>query len=136
MTTVLIVEDDPMNFRVFSKILTKRGGFVVQGTEDVAEVLRLARERAVDIILMDVSLSRSHYQGQAYNGIEITKLLKQSPDTAALPVILVTAHAMAGDRESLLAESGAEGYIAKPVVDHQAFVNQIQTMAAQHLSQS
>ncbi|QUS61891.1 response regulator [Synechocystis sp. PCC 7339] len=129
MTTVLIVEDDPMNFRVFSKILTKRGGFTVKGSEDVAEVLALARSKAVDVILMDVSLSRSHYQGKAYNGIQITQLLKQDPTTAGLPVILVTAHAMAGDRESLLAESGAEGYIAKPVVDHQAFVQQIQAMA-------
>ncbi|MFM1841851.1 MAG: cell division response regulator DivK/Rre42 [Cyanobacteriota bacterium] len=128
MTTVLIVEDDPMNFRVFSKILTKRGGFTVKGTEDVAEVLQLVKDQAVDVILMDVSLCRSHYQGQAYNGIQITQLLKQNPDTAKVPVILVTAHAMAGDRERLLTESGAEGYIAKPVVDHEAFVNQINTM--------
>jgi CheY-like chemotaxis protein len=97
----------------------------VQGTEDVAEVLQLVKDRAVDVILMDVSLCRSHYQGQAYNGIQITQLLKQSLDTAAVPVILVTAHAMTGDREKLLAES----YIAKPVVDHEAFVNQSKAMA-------
>ena len=125
MTTVLIVEDDPMNFRVFSKILTKRGGFAVQGTEDVAEVLQLVKDRVVDVILMDVSLCRSYYQGQAYNGIQITQLLKQDPDTATVPVILVTAHAMTGDREKLLAESGAESYIATPVVDHAAFVSQV-----------
>lgn len=130
MTTVLIVEDDPMNFRVFSKILTKRGGFTVKGTEDVAEVLQLAKDRVVDVILMDVSLCRSHYQGQAYNGIQITQLLKQDPDTVNVPVILVTAHAMTGDRERLLTESGAEGYIAKPVVDHAAFVSQVNSLVA------
>jgi two-component system, cell cycle response regulator DivK len=130
MTTVLIVEDDPINFRVFSKILTKRGGLEVKGTEDVEEVLRVARSREADVILMDVSLSRSVYEGKSVDGIKITQILKGNPDTADLPVILVTAHAMEGDRETFLKQSGADGYISKPVVDHQAFVNQILEFAA------
>jgi CheY-like chemotaxis protein len=52
-------------------------------------------------------------------------MLKADPATAALPVILVTANAMAGDREELLAQSGADGYIAKPVIDYQAFLSEI-----------
>ncbi|MEA5533927.1 response regulator [Crocosphaera sp. XPORK-15E] len=128
MTTVLIVEDDPINFRVFSKILTKRGGLTVKGTEDVDEVMRIAQAGEVDIILMDVSLSHSVYQGQAVDGIKITQYLKADPKTAQLPVILVTAHAMEGDREHFLKQSGADGYISKPVVDHQQFVNQILEM--------
>jgi two-component system cell cycle response regulator DivK len=130
MTTVLIVEDDPINFRVFSKILTKRGGLTVQGTEDVEEVLRIAQSREVDVILMDVSLSHSVYQGKSVDGIKITQILKGNPDTANLPVILVTAHAMEGDRENFLKQSGADGYISKPVVDHQGFVNQILEFAS------
>jgi CheY-like chemotaxis protein len=125
MTTVLIVEDDPINFRVFAKILTKRGGLEVKGTEDVEEVIRIAQSREADIILMDVSLSHSIYEGKAVDGIKITQMLKANPGTASLPVILVTAHAMEGDRENFLKQSGADGYISKPVVDHQAFVNQI-----------
>ncbi len=125
MTTVLIVEDDPINLRVFSKILTKRGGMEVKGTEDVEEVMRLAQAKAVDIILMDVSLSHSVYRGQAVDGIMITQLLKADPATASLPIILVTAHAMEGDRENFLTQSGADGYISKPIIDHQAFVTQI-----------
>ncbi|MDC0835497.1 hypothetical protein AY599_22330 [Leptolyngbya valderiana BDU 20041] len=125
MKTVLIVEDDLVNARVFSKILTKRGGMAVKHTENVDEVMQIAKSRDADIILMDVSLSHSVYQGQAVDGIKITKMLKADPDTADLPIILVTAHAMAGDRESFLAESGADGYISKPVVDHQEFVDTI-----------
>jgi len=128
MTTVLIVEDDPINFRVFAKILAKRGGLEVRGTEDVEEVIRLATAGEVNLILMDVSLSHSIYQGKAVDGIKITQILKANPDTASLPVILVTAHAMEGDRENFLKQSGADGYISKPVVDHQAFVNQILAM--------
>lgn len=125
MRTVLLVEDDPINARVFSKILTKRGGLEVKHTENVEEVLQITRSRQADIILMDVSLSRSLYQGKAVDGIRLTQMLKQDPETAKLPVILVTAHAMEGDRENFLAQSGADGYISKPVIDHEAFVKQV-----------
>ncbi len=125
MTTVLIVEDDPINLRVFSKILTKRGGLAVKGTEDVEEVMKVAQSGEIDIILMDVSLAHSVYQGKAVDGIKITQMLKSDPDTAKLPIILVTAHAMEGDRENFLKQSGADGYISKPVIDHQEFVNKI-----------
>ncbi|KST63353.1 response regulator [Mastigocoleus testarum] len=125
MRTVLIVEDDLINARVFSKILTKRGGLDVKHTENVDEVIRIAQTGEADIILMDVSLSRSVYQGQSVDGIKITQMLKSDPQTASLPVILVTAHAMEGDRENFLKQSGADSYISKPIVDHQQFVEQI-----------
>ncbi|MEM6612339.1 MAG: response regulator [Cyanobacteria bacterium P01_C01_bin.72] len=125
MTTVLIVEDDPINLRVFSKILTKRGGLQVKGTEIVEEVLQYAQSGEIDAILMDVALANSSYQGKPVDGIKITQMLKADEQTAYLPVILVTAHAMEGDRENFLKQSGADGYISKPVVDHGAFIHQI-----------
>ncbi|MCL1469605.1 response regulator [Argonema antarcticum] len=128
MRTVLIVEDDPINLRVFSKILTKRGGLEVKGTEDVEEVMKIAQSGKADIILMDVSLQHSVYQGKAVDGIKIAQMLKSDPQTANLPIILVTAHAMEGDRENFLKQSGADGYISKPVVDHQQFVDQIMAL--------
>ena len=131
MKTVLIVEDDLNNARVFSKILTKRGGLDVKHTENVEEVMQIAASGEVDIILMDVSLARSVYQGKAVDGIKITQMLKADSNTASLPIILVTAHAMEGDRESFLKQSGANGYISKPVVDHQKFVEQILALLPQ-----
>ncbi|MBE9055583.1 response regulator [Sphaerospermopsis sp. LEGE 08334] len=128
MKTVLIVEDDLINARVFSKILTKRGGLGVKHTEDVEEVMKIAHAGETDLILMDVSLSRSIYQGKSVDGIQITQILKSDPQTAKLPVILVTAHAMEGDRENFLEQSGADGYISKPVVDHEQFVEQIMAL--------
>lgn len=128
MKTVLIVEDDPINLRVFSKILSKRGGLEVKGTEDVEEVIQIAQSGEADIILMDVSLAHSVYQGKAVDGIKIAQMLKSDPKTANLPIILVTAHAMEGDRENFLKQSGADGYISKPVVDHQQFVDQIMAL--------
>lgn len=131
MRTVLIVEDDLINARVFSKILTKRGGLNVKHTEDVDEVMQISQAGEADLILMDVSLSRSVYQGASVDGIKITQILKSDPNTAHLPIILVTAHAMEGDRESFMRQSGADGYISKPIVDHQAFVDQILALLPQ-----
>ncbi|MBT9315851.1 response regulator [Leptothoe spongobia] len=128
MKTVLIVEDDMINARVFSKILTKRGGLAVKHTENVDEVMEIAESGEVDVILMDVSLSHSLYQGKPVDGIRITQMLKAKSSTAELPIILVTAHAMDGDRENFLQQSGADGYISKPIVDHQKFVDDVKAM--------
>ncbi len=128
MKTVLIVEDEPSNVRVFSKILTKRGGLTVKHTEDVEEVIQIALKGEADIILMDIDLRNSRYQGKAVNGLQITQMLKANPQTANVPVILVTASAMEGDRENFLKQSGADGYIPKPIIDQQEFVAQILAM--------
>jgi CheY-like chemotaxis protein len=125
MKTVLVVEDDPINWRVFQKILTRRGGFAAKHTEEVEEVMQIAQSGEADIILMDISLHNSRYQGKAVDGIKITQMLKANPQTAKVPVILVTAFAMVGDRENFLAQSGADGYITKPVIDQQEFLDQI-----------
>lgn len=125
MTTILLVEDDPVNARVFEKILRKRGGFEVTLSQDVSEILHLAQEKQVDVILLDVSLSQSTYQGEAVDGIRIAQLLKANPNSQGIPIILVTAHAMRGDRESFLEQSGAQGYIAKPIVDHEEMISHV-----------
>jgi CheY-like chemotaxis protein len=57
--------------------------------------------------------------------VELCRILKSDPSTARIPVMLATAHAMRGDAEHLLAQSGADQYVAKPILDHAQFVNQI-----------
>jgi CheY-like chemotaxis protein len=128
MNTVLIVGEDLVNARVFSKILTKREGLAVKHTENFEEVMQIAANGEADLILMDVSLWHSVYQGKSVNGIKMTQLLKADPQTASLPIILVAANLMVGDRETFLDQSGADGLISKPVFDHQDFVNQIKAL--------
>ncbi|NJN73902.1 MAG: response regulator [Limnothrix sp. RL_2_0] len=130
MPTVLIVEDDPINIRVFTKILKKRGNFEVLCSEEVVEILEMVGQGQVDAIVMDVSLTNSVYEGQSVDGIKITQILKANPNSRDIPIVLVTAHAMQGDRESFLASSGADGYISKPVTDHQDFVDKITQLIA------
>lgn len=131
MVTVLLVEDDPVNARVFDKVLRRRGGFEVFHSQNVEQILQLAQGHKVDVILLDVSLSQSTFRGEAVDGIRIAQLLKEDPKSNPIPIILVTAHAMRGDREVFLAQSGADGYIAKPVVDHEDMVNQVRKVLPQ-----
>jgi CheY-like chemotaxis protein len=103
---VLLVEDNPENRDMLSRRLARRG-FVVSFAEDGAEAVVRARAERPDIVLMDLSLP-------VMDGWEATRRIKADPDTQAIPVIALTAHAMAGDRASAL-EAGADDYDTKPV---------------------
>jgi two-component system cell cycle response regulator DivK len=129
MIHVLVVEDDATNALLFRTLLERRCGCRVTVTESPEQVLSLARGGDVGLVLLDVSLANSRYQGQRVGGVELCRLLKADPATRGVPVLLATAHAMRGDAEALLAESGADAYLSKPVVDHLAFVDQIRRLA-------
>jgi CheY-like chemotaxis protein len=125
---ILLVEDDPINVKFIQTVLVKKGGYEVLVSEEVDEILRLAREAGLKAIIMDVSLSRSSYQGQKVDGIFITKLLKQDEATRRIPVLLATAHAMFGDREKYLELTGAEGYISKPIHDPSTLIDAVKSV--------
>jgi CheY-like chemotaxis protein len=125
---ILLVEDDPINVKFIQTVLAKKGGYEVLVSEEVDEILRLAREADLLAIIMDVSLSRSSYEGKKVDGIFITKMLKQDEATRHIPVLLATAHAMFGDREKYLEVTGAEGYIAKPIHDPGALIEAVKAV--------
>ncbi len=124
-TKILIVEDDPINVKFMKVVLIRKGGFEVAVSEDVAEIMALAESGELGAIIMDISLSRTVYQGKKVDGVFITRLLKANPATASIPVILATAHAMTGDRERFLAETGAEHYLSKPIHDPDHFLAEV-----------
>jgi two-component system, cell cycle response regulator DivK len=106
---VLIVEDNEMNRDMLSRRL-QRAGFEVVTAVDGEEGLRLAQAQSPDIILMDMSLP-------VMDGWEATRRLKAVGATRQIPVIALSAHAMAGDREKALA-AGCDDYDVKPVELH------------------
>ena len=122
---ILIVEDDPINVKFMSVVLTKKGKYQVVVSEDVPEILKLTASGDIAAVIMDISLSRSTYEGNKVDGIFITRMLKANPATAGIPVILATAHAMTGDRERFLAETGAEHYLSKPIHDPDHFLGEV-----------
>jgi CheY-like chemotaxis protein len=128
MRRVLVVEDDPHNALLFRKLLERRGGFQVTVTESAPEVLASVHSGEVDLVILDVSLANTTWEGKPVNGIELCRMLKADPATAGVPIVLATAHAMRGDAESFVTQSGADGYVSKPILDHGAFVLQIQSL--------
>lgn len=119
---IMVVEDDPHNATLFRKIFEKRLGCEVSVTDSPETMFGTLRARGADLVVLDVSLGSSTWQGQPVNGIDLCRMLKQDPRTAGIPVMLATAHAMRGDPARLMADSGADDYVAKPILDHVAFV--------------
>ena len=106
MKTVLIVEDNDLNMKLFHDLLEAHGYNTIQ-TKDGMEALSLAREHSPDLILMDIQLPE-------VSGLEVTKWIKEDETLKSIPVIAVTAFAMKGDEEKIR-EGGCEAYIAKPI---------------------
>ena len=104
--TVLIVEDNELNMKLFHDLLEAHGYDTLQ-TRDGMEALKLARQHRPDLILMDIQLPE-------VSGLEVTKWIKEDDDLKSIPIIAVTAFAMKGDEEKIR-EGGCEDYIAKPI---------------------
>ena len=119
---VLVVEDDPANAVLVEAILTAVGEYDVVCSDDGDEIVRVVQERPVKAVLMDVSLGNTRFAGKKVDGVELTRRLRDLPEGTNLPVILLTAHAMKGDRERLLFESSANDYVAKPIIDQKGLV--------------
>ncbi len=106
MPKILLVEDNEMNRDMLSRRLIRRGYEVVIAT-DGQQGVDLATSAAPDLILMDMSLP-------VIDGWEATRRIKAAEGTKKIPVIALTAHAMAGDREQALA-AGCDDYDTKPI---------------------
>ena len=106
MAKILLVEDNEMNRDMLSRRLIRKGYEVVIA-EDGAQGVAMAASETPDLILMDMSLP-------IIDGWEATQKIKAADQTAAIPVIALTAHAMAADREKALA-AGCDDYDTKPV---------------------
>jgi len=104
--TILIVEDNELNMKLFHDLLDAHGYQTLQ-TRDGMEALSIAREKHPDLILMDIQLPE-------VSGLEVTKWLKEDDALRNIPVVAVTAFAMKGDEERIR-EGGCEAYISKPI---------------------
>lgn len=126
MTTILLVEDNEMNRDMLSRRLRRRGYDIAMAV-DGPEAMKLAQTASPDVILMDVSLP-------VMDGYEVTRQLKTSSETRHIPVIMLTAHAMTGDREKALA-AGCDEYDTKPI-DLPRLLGKIESLVGKDLGGS
>lgn len=104
--TVLIVEDNELNMKLFNDLLEAHG-YATLKTSHGIEAMELARAHKPDLILMDIQLPE-------VSGLEVTRWLKADEDLKSIPVIAITAFAMKGDEERIR-EGGCEAYMSKPI---------------------
>ncbi|WP_152047903.1 response regulator [Aureimonas psammosilenae] len=104
--TVMIVEDNELNMKLFRDLIEAHGYATIQ-TRNGLTAVDLAREHRPDLILMDIQLPE-------ISGLDVTRNLKADPDLRSIPVIAVTAFAMKGDEERIR-QGGCEAYISKPI---------------------
>jgi two-component system, cell cycle response regulator DivK len=104
--TVLIVEDNELNMKLFHDLLEAHGYHTV-GTRSGLEALDLARKHRPDLILMDIQLPE-------VSGLDVTRWIKDDAELHAIPVVAVTAFAMKGDEERIR-QGGCEAYLSKPI---------------------
>jgi two-component system, cell cycle response regulator DivK len=104
--TVLIVEDNELNMKLFNDLLEARGYRVLQ-TRSGHAVLSLAREHRPDLILMDIQLPE-------ISGLDVARWLKDDEELKVIPIIAITAFAMKGDEERIRL-GGCDGYLSKPI---------------------
>ncbi len=104
--TILIVEDNELNMKLFSDLL-ERGGHATLRAKTGVEAVALAREHTPDLILMDIQLPE-------VSGLQVTRWIKDDPALRTIPIIAVTAFAMKGDEEKIL-QGGCEAYLSKPI---------------------
>ena len=103
---VLLVEDNETN-QMLTMAVLERDGYTVEVASTAEEAMAMIRFRKPDLILMDLQLPGK-------DGLTFTRGLKQDPETASIPVVAMTAHAMIGDEDEAMA-AGCAGYIAKPI---------------------
>ena len=104
--TVLIVEDNELNMKLFNDLLEAHGYHTIQ-TRSGNEALDLARQHKINLILMDIQLP-------GVSGLEVIRWLKDDETLRAIPVVAITAFAMKGDEEKIR-QGGCEAYVSKPI---------------------
>ena len=104
--TVLIVEDNELNMKLFNDLLEAHGYVTVQ-TRNGMEAIELARLHRPDLILMDIQLPE-------VSGLQVTQWIKSAEELKHIPVIAITAFAMKGDEEKIR-QGGCEAYLSKPI---------------------
>jgi len=104
--TVLIVEDNELNMKLFRDLLEAHG-YQTVGTSNGYEAIEFVRKSRPDLILMDIQLPQ-------VSGLEVTRWIKDDPELRSIPVVAVTAFAMKGDEERIR-EGGCEAYLSKPI---------------------
>jgi CheY-like chemotaxis protein len=125
---ILLVDDDYLLAKGSARLIERLGHHKVKITDNPTEIVGLCRAGTIDVVLMDVNLPGAVWEDQGVSGADLSRILKNDPITAHIPVILVTAYAMLAERQTLLSSSQADELCTKPITDYEGFLKLIDTL--------
>lgn len=119
---ILLVEDDYLLGRSTARLIEKAGQHKVRLTRKVSDIFKHCQSGQIDLVVMDVNLPGTIWQGKEVTGIELSRLLKQQSKTARLPIVLLTANFADVSCAQLVSEALADGIYTKPIADANEFL--------------
>ncbi len=125
---ILLVDDDYLLAKGTAKLLERLSGHKVQITDDPYKIIHKCETREIDLVMMDVNIPGAIWEGKEVSGADLCFLLKNNPETADIPIILVTAYAMLTERNSLLQQSQANDLCTKPITNYEELIELINSL--------
>jgi len=132
---ILLVEDDYFLGRSIAHLIEKTGQHRVRLTHKAADVFKYAQSGLVELVVMDVNLPGTFWQGKEVTGVELSRLLKQQmqqqPKIDRLPIVLLTSNTKGIHHSRLLTDALADGIYPKPIADANDFLALLEAVSAQ-----
>lgn len=122
---ILLVDDDYLLAKGTAKLIERLSKYPVALADEPAEIFRRCHSGEVDVVLMDVNLPGAYWGDEEVSGTDIARMLKTDPQTAYMPIILLTAYALLSERKKLLEASLADALYTKPVTDYEELLSLI-----------
>jgi two-component system, cell cycle response regulator DivK len=122
---ILLVDDDRVLAETTATLIECIGGHRVYITDEPTEVFQQCQSGTVDLVMMDVNLPGAQWEGKLVSGADLSRLLKTQPQTAKIPVILLTAYALVNEQQQLLEVSQADSFYAKPILDFELLLDNL-----------
>ncbi len=129
---ILLVDDDTMLAETTATLIQCLGNHQVYITDEPQEVFQQCQSGNIDVVMMDVNLPGAQWEGRSVSGADLSHLLKTKPQTANIPIILVTAYALVNEQDYLLKTSKADSFYAKPILDFEVFLASLSQIVAKY----
>ena len=126
---ILLVEDNLPLAKSTAKLLERLSGHQVSITDEPKTIWELCTAGEVDLVLMDINLPEANWLGKKVSGVDLSRLLKENKETAHIPIIVLTAYAMENERQLILANSQANGFLSKPIKNYHILIEMLEKLA-------
>lgn len=125
--TILIIEDDPFS-QDFYNFIFRKAGLKSLIMEDGDQILLELAKGEIGIIIMDINLKNTSLNGDRINGVKFSRIIKETGKYKNIPILLVTAYSISTNGDSFFAESLADDYIVKPIIDYNELISKIKNL--------